>query len=168
MILPVSGTEVAYFHICHRKLWLFAHEIKFESFSELVAEGKLTEKNTYNQRAEKWKEVAVERIKVDYYDPKQGVVREVKKSNKIENAHVAQVKYYLFVLDRNGFFVSSGLIEYPIMRQTKKVIITEKDRKEILLWESRINEIKKMETPPPAYLCRACKRCAYFDFCFVE
>ena len=91
----VTGTQIAYYHLCHRKLWLFANGIRMEHTSDLVAEGKLIDENSYPQRAEKWQELAIEGIKIDHYDAQHNIVREVKKSSKKEAAHIAQLKYYL-------------------------------------------------------------------------
>ena len=43
----VTGTHISYFLICHRKLWLFAHEIRMEQTSDLVSEGRLIQETTY-------------------------------------------------------------------------------------------------------------------------
>ncbi len=100
--MPLTGTHIAYLHTCHRKLWLFANGIQMEHTSDIVADGKLIADSTYLDRARKYTELAIEGIKIDFYDAKNKVVHEVKKSDKVEQAHFAQVKYYLAVLVRNG------------------------------------------------------------------
>lgn len=166
--MHTTGTHITYLHLCHRKLWLFAHGIQMEHTSHLVAEGKFIHENSYPQRAERWRELAVEGIKIDHYDAARGIVREVKKSAKMEEVHVAQLKYYLFVLERNGIRVSHGLLEYPKLRQTEEVWLSEADREEIPQWEARAKEIIGQESCPPRIDSRICKRCAYFDFCYAE
>ena len=94
----ITATHIAYLHLCHRKLWLFSQGLQMEHGSELVAEGKFIEETSYQQRAEKWQQIQLEGIKIDHFDAKNGIVKEVKKSSKRESAHIAQVKYYLFVL----------------------------------------------------------------------
>jgi CRISPR-associated exonuclease Cas4 len=37
----ITPTHINYYHVCHRKLWLFSHGKQMEHTSELVAEGKL-------------------------------------------------------------------------------------------------------------------------------
>lgn len=54
--MNVTATHINYYHICHRKLWLFSNSITLEHTSDLVAEGKLTGENSYPQRAEKYTE----------------------------------------------------------------------------------------------------------------
>lgn len=92
------ATHINYYHLCHRKLWLFANGIRMEHTSETVAEGKLIGETTYTNRAEKYTEIQVDGIKIDFYDARNKVVHEVKKSDKVEQAHIAQVKYYIYKL----------------------------------------------------------------------
>ena len=91
--MQITGTHIAYLHTCHRKLWLFANGIQMEHTSQIVAEGKLIADTTYLDRARKYTELEMDGIKIDYYDAKNKVIHEVKKSDKVEHAHFAQVKY---------------------------------------------------------------------------
>jgi len=163
-----TGTHIAYFHLCHRKLWLFAHGINMEHTSGLVAEGKLIDETSYGRRANRWQQLAIEKIKIDHYDARKGIVREVKKSRKKESAHFAQLKYYLFVLERNGVKVDHGVLEYPRLRQMESIYLTEVDRRVIPEWEKAIHEIIQLEECPSLVKKTICKKCAYFDFCFTE
>ncbi len=165
--MNITGTQIAYLHLCHRKLWLFANGITMEQTSALVEEGKLIDEHSYSQRAQKWQELAIENIKIDHYDARNGVVREVKKSNKKENAHIAQLKYYLFVLERNGILVNYGILEYPKLRITEEVWLSDEDRKVIPLWEKQVEEIVGQDVCPALVKKTICKRCAYYEFCFV-
>jgi CRISPR-associated exonuclease Cas4 len=163
-----TGTHIQYLHICHRKLWLFANGLNMEHTSDLVAEGKLIDENSYPQRASRYQQLALEGIKIDHYDAQLGIVREVKKSNKKESAHVAQLKYYLFVLERNGVGVRHGILEYPKLRITEEVWLTEEDRTTIPTWESKVMKIIEQEFCPVRIEKTICKKCAYYDFCYTE
>lgn len=163
-----TGTQIQYYHLCHRKLWLFAHSINMEQTSDLVTEGKLIDEHSYAQRADRWQQIQIEQIKIDHYDAARGIVREVKKSNKREGAHIAQVKYYLLVLERNGVEARYGILEYPKLRQTEEVWLSDADREEILKWEKAILEIIGRVDCPPRVKKTLCKKCAYFDFCYTE
>ena len=57
---------------------------------------------SYPQRTSKYQEVAIEGIKVDYYDANSKVIHEIKKSNKCDTAHEWQLKYYIYIFERNG------------------------------------------------------------------
>ena len=138
-----------------------------EHTSDLVAEGKLIDEKSYPQRADRYQQLAIEGIKIDHYDAQLGIVREVKKSNKKESAHVAQLKYYLFVLERNGVMANHGILEYPKLRITEEVWLSDKDRKEIPGWEIKVLEIIGKDLCPERIEKRICKRCSYCDFCFT-
>ena len=161
-----TGTHISYLHICHRKLWLFANGLNMEHTSDLVAEGKLIDEHSYPQRANRWQQLAIEGIKIDYYDAKLSIVREVKKSNKKESAHVAQLKYYLFVLERNGINISHGILEYPKLRITEEVWLSDEDSQTIPTWEDSVMTIIKKEVCPQRIEKTICKKCAYYDFCY--
>ncbi len=166
--MHTTGTHIAYFHLCHRKLWLFANGINMEQESALVAEGKFIQEASYQNRASKWQEVAVEGIKIDHFDAKKGIVREVKKSNKREYAHVAQLKYYLFVLQRNGIKISHGLLEYPRLREREEVWLEKDDLQIISDWEEQVKRIISQPDCPPFIQKTICKKCAYRDFCLIN
>ena len=80
----ITGTHFAYYQLCRRKLWLFANGINMEQESDLVYEGKLIHEESYPERSSKYEEVAIDGIKVDYYDAKNHVIHEIKKSNTKE------------------------------------------------------------------------------------
>jgi len=164
--MHIIPTHINYYHLCHRKVWLFANGINMEHTSDTVAEGKLIGENSYPQRAEKYTELELEGAKIDYYDAKNKVVHEVKKSDKVEHAHIAQVKYYLYLLDKAGITGASGIIEYPKLRETQKVTFEESDKAEIERWSQDILRIVESETCPPLLNKPICKRCSYFDFCY--
>ncbi|MCB0649920.1 MAG: CRISPR-associated protein Cas4 [Saprospiraceae bacterium] len=166
--MHTTGTQISYLHLCPRKLWLFANGLNMEHHSDLVAEGRMIHEHSYPQRAAKWQEIAIEGIKIDHYDAQRRVVREVKKSPKKEEVHIAQLKYYLFVLERNGIEVERGLLEYPKMRSTEEVMLTDADRKIIPQWESEVSRIVHQPDCPPLVKKGICSKCAYYEFCFVE
>jgi len=166
--MNIIATHVNYYFLCHRKLWLFANGIQMEHTSETVAEGKLIGETTYTDRPQQYTEVEVDGIKIDFYDAKNKVVREVKKSDKVEKAHIAQVKYYIYKLGQQGIEDVTGLIEYPKMRQTETVEMEPGDKELIQTWEMNIKQIVGSEICPPLLRKPICKQCSYFDFCYVE
>ena len=91
-----TGTHFNYYHVCHRKLWLSANSITMEHTSDLVSEGRLIHQESYPNRSARYEEVAIDGVKVDFYDPRASVIHEIKKSNKVEAAHLWQLKYYMY------------------------------------------------------------------------
>ncbi len=164
--MNITGTHFNYYLICHRKLWLFANGISMESNSDLVYEGKLIHETSYPRRSEKYQEVEIAGIKIDYYDPRKKVVHEIKKSDKHEEAHEWQVKYYLFVLEQNGIEGATGLLEYPRLHKTDEVLLTMPDREAIGEMIIDIGTIIHSEPCPGRIQKSRCKNCSYFDFCW--
>jgi CRISPR-associated exonuclease Cas4 len=163
----ITATLINLYHVCKRELWLHANEIRMEHTSDTVTEGKLIGEHSYKDRAVKYTEVQLDGIKIDFYDAKNKVVHEVKKSNKMETAHEAQVKYYLYKLKEYGIEGATGILEYPKLRHTSYVELTEDDIIEIKKWEQEIAEIIAKEDMPPVIDKPVCKKCSYFEFCYV-
>lgn len=166
--MHLTGTHINYFLICKRKLWLFANQLQMEQTSDLVYEGKLIHETSYTRRSEKYTELEIDGIKIDYFDARNKVIHEVKKSNKKEAAHVWQVKYYIFVLEKNGIAGVSGILEYPKLRQRHDIILSSIDREEIVDMEKEIREIINSDEAPGKLNKSKCRSCAYFDFCHTS
>ena len=164
--MQITGTHFNYYQVCKRKLWLFASGINMEQTSDLVFEGKLIHEESYPQRSSKYEEVEMDGIKVDFYDPKNKVIHEIKKSDKVDRAHEWQLKYYLYVFERNGIVGVTGVLEYPVLRKTDTVLLTDIDRETILSMEKEIKAIIDSEECPPLEKKRICKSCSYYDFCY--
>ncbi len=56
------------------------------------------------------------RLKLTFFDAKNGIVYETKKSAAKEKAHVAQVKFYLYLLRKNSRKADYVIIDYPKIR----------------------------------------------------
>jgi len=164
----ITGTHINYFLICHRKLWLFANSIQMEHTNDAVSEGKLIHETSYSQRSAKYEEIAIDGIKIDFYDAKNKVVHEIKKSPKLHEAHLWQVKYYIYVLEQNGIEGVTGILEYPKERKTEEVVLSDMDREEIEAIKKEIFEIINSEQAPNLEKKSRCKKCSYYDFCFVS
>ncbi|MEA4986271.1 hypothetical protein SDC9_31138 [bioreactor metagenome] len=166
--MRITATYINLYHVCKRELWLHANEIRFEHTSDIVYDGKLIHEDSYPQRSEKYEELEIEGVKIDYYDAKNKVVHEIKRSDKAEIAHEWQVKFYIFVLERNGINGVTGLLEYPTMRHTVKVELTESDRQHIIRIEKEIETLVEADDCPPTINSKICNNCSYYEFCFVN
>ena len=94
-------------------------------------------------------------------------MHEIKRSDKVEDAHEWQVKYYIYVLEQNGVDGVRGILEYPTMRKTTPIVLTDDDRREIEKMKSEIEKIIASEKCPDRVAMKICKSCSYFDFCCV-
>ncbi|EAY25590.1 CRISPR-associated protein Cas4 [Microscilla marina] len=166
--MQITPTHLNYYHICHRKLWLFAAGITMEHTSDTVYEGKLIGEAAYPQRPVRYTELDLGIAKIDFYDPHRRIVHEVKKSDKMEEAHIAQVKYYLYLLYQQGITDAKGLLEYPKLRKIQEVLLTSIDLVEIPEQLAAIEQLIA-QTKCPARLKKSfCRRCSYFEFCYAE
>ncbi len=166
--MPITGTHFNYYFICHRKLWLFANGIHMEHTSDLVFEGKLIHENTYPQRSSRYQEVELPGIKIDYYDPKNKIIHEIKKSDKLESAHEWQLKYYIFIMQSRGIEGVKGILEYPSLRKTKEIFLSRLDEQQIQDFLYEIGAIIDSDHCPKKIKIGACKNCSYHDFCWIE
>lgn len=166
--MEITGTHFNYYQVCHRKLWLFANGINFEHTSDAVYEGKLIHERSYPQRSAKYEEMEIGGIKVDFYDAKNKVIHEIKKSNKVERAHEWQLKYYMYVFEQCGVDGIGGILEYPTLRRTQRVELTDEDRDEIGRMKVEIAGIIGQEECPALRKKGLCKSCSYYEFCFTN
>lgn len=166
--MQLTATHINYYFICYRKLWLFANGIRMEHTSDIVYEGKLIGETTYPQRPEKYTEVEIGGSKIDFYDAKNKVVHEIKKSDKAEEAHEWQVKYYIWLLAQHGIEGVRGRLEYPKLRETKQVVLTPADETYLLSAMKQVKVIVEGAQCPPVINSKICKSCSYHDFCYIE
>ena len=163
----VSGTQVNYYVICKTKLWLFSHFVTMEHSSDLVSYGKLVHETSYR---EKKKEIVIDdRIAIDFIQKGDTLIlHEVKKAKKMEKAHRYQLLYYLYYLtELKGISNVEGEIDYPLLRKKERVLLTEATKTELLDILGGIREVIAMPKPQEPSYMRICRKCAYFEFCWV-
>lgn len=162
--VKITGVKINYYHICHTKLWLFSHNITFENEDDNVNIGKLLHEKYYSRDK---KDITIDNtISIDFIKKKNGVleVHEIKKTKKMEEAHLIQMNYYLYYLKKRGIS-AYGIMNYPLLNQTKKVELTLDDEKNIENDMINIEKIINGKMPPPKRI-KICTKCAYFEFCF--
>jgi len=166
--MPITGTHFNYYQVCKRKLWLFANGLGLEHTSDLVLEGKLIHETGYPQRPERYEEIEIDGIKIDFYDSKNKIIHEIKKSDKLDEAHEWQVKYYVYVLEKNGMEGVTAVLEYPVLRKKQEIILSSIDKEMLQKMEIEIKSIIESEKCPPVITGKKrCTSCSYFEFCYV-
>lgn len=162
METEITGAEVHYFFICKRELWLFANNINTEHESDQVREGKLIHEFFYSSKNKK---VNIGRIEIDFVE--KGVeIHEVKKSRKVEKAHEFQLLYYLYYLKQKGLNNLKGIINYPLIRKKKTVILTKEKEQELLSVLEEIHTVLGKKKPPKEKWIPYCRKCSYREFCW--
>lgn len=135
-----------------------------EQNSELISIGKIIDETSYSREK---KGILIDNtVNVDFI--KNGaVLHEVKKTKAIEEAGIWQVKYYMYYLEKRGVKNIEAQIDYPLIRETKKIFLEEKDKEVLENIEKNIIEIKNLDKLPKRINAKFCKKCAYFDLCYV-
>ncbi|WP_291862329.1 CRISPR-associated protein Cas4 [Marinilabilia sp.] len=166
--MRVTGTLISYFFYCHRRLWLHANDIKLEDNSEDVSMGVLIEETTYSQRSDKYKQIELGPVKIDFFDWQNKIIHEVKKSSKFHETHIWQIKYYIYIMENAGIGGVTGMLEYPTERKKENVFLSQPDRICIDELKNKITQIIQSEKCPPVLNSHRCKNCAYSDFCYAK
>ena len=160
----VTGTIINYYFICKTKLWLHAHRINLEDNSEDVRIGKVLHEINEN----KVQEISLENIKLDKIT-KEYVV-EIKKSDSDIEAAKLQLLYYLYRLKQKGVEKKGRLELFEKNKQGKKihtVVLDEKEETKLLKILEEIEQLIDLATPPEPIFTNKCKRCAYYEYCFL-
>ena len=169
--MKITGTHIAYYFICARKLWFFCKGIRCEHEGDAVRMGRHIHETSYKRKK---KELDIDGvIVVDWIDHDQKVIHEVKKSDRMEQSHIWQLKYYMWYLEQKGLDVAKGKegyigeLNYPRLNKKKQVVLTNEDRQklenEIL---PNIEQITQLEKTPPTIEWKVCKTCSYNELCY--
>lgn len=163
--LKFSGLLYQYYKICKRKLWLFFKGIRFAQYCDDVIIGRELAKSSL--RGKKGELKINEQISIDRIDLKRRVIYEIKKSSAGREAHILQVKYYLYYLFKMGLPGFSGVITYP--REFHRLVVHPLLDQEIQEFESifkEIDDICNSLVPPMVVSSKYCRGCSYREFCY--
>lgn len=171
----VNATLINLYHVCAREMWLHANGINMEQTSDIVYDGKLLHESSYPQRSDKYTDVEISAVvggvtltgKVDFYDPGQKIIHETKRSDKAELAHEWQAKFYLWLFMLNGIKDVTAILEYPRMRTTKDLQLTEQDVAYLQIAISNIRQILQSGKCPDQLNSKICRSCSYYDLCYI-
>lgn len=155
---------IYYYFVCQKKCWYSIHGIAMESENENVQIGKSLDELSY---AGERKHISInDEINLDFVR-KTGVIHEIKKSRKIEEAAIWQVKYYIYYLKKRHVDALTAKIDYPLLKQTIDIELSEEDEEKL---EAVIGEIKRLsqqKQPKNEKKMKKCTQCAFHDLCFV-
>lgn len=163
--LSFTGTQVNYYFVCRRKLWLFSHHLEMEYMSDMVALGKLVHEESYTREK---KEIVIDNKIVIDFSSGEGIIHEVKKSRAVEEAHLWQLRYYLYYLKQKGIQPVIGEINYPLLRQREQIELTPEIEEHLMRALKAIEKILDQQSPPPILKRRSfCTKCSYFEYCYA-
>ena len=160
----ITGVMIYYYFVCSRKLWYFCHQINMEDENENVQLGKLLDENSYKRDD---KHIEIDGIiNIDFIHEK-NELHEIKKSKSIEEAGIWQVKCYLYYLKKRNVDGLHGVIDYPLLKKNVDVELSDEDCKKLDDIIKEIISVKNQEYPPKLEEKKICKKCAYYDLCFI-
>lgn len=160
----ITGMQIYYYYVCKRKLWYFVNGLTMESENENVKIGKIVDETSYKN--EKKHILINDTINIDYISEHK-LLHEVKKSRKIEEAGISQIKYYLYYLKKRGVEGLRGRIDFPLLKHSVDVELTKEDEIELEKAIENIVKISSLDLPPEFERKRICKSCAYCDLCCI-
>ncbi|MTI80799.1 MAG: CRISPR-associated protein Cas4 [Firmicutes bacterium] len=163
--LPVTGTDIWYYFICRRELWLMAHKIAPNQEDENVEIGRFLQ-DYYGTRGKE--EVDIGSGKIDRIKKVKGqlIVQEIKKSSKYRESSRFQLLFYLYELEKMGV-QAVGELTFSEERRKEKVELTEKDRQHLIEAIEDISEIVKESVPSAPKKTKFCRQCAYREYCWA-
>ncbi len=164
--MNINGTLINYYFHCQRQCYLHANRINLEDNSEDVRIGKIL--HEINEQKSKKSEISIDNIKIDKLTKEYLV--EVKKSDSDIESVKWQVLLYLYKLKQKGV-EKKGKIEFiEKNKQDKKIHyidLDEVNEKELLKVIEKIENLIDEDTPPLAVFENKCKKCAYYEYCFI-
>lgn len=181
--LRIGGMLVGYYRLCPRKAWLSMRGLWMEQESDAVALGRLLDEHSY-ERDEKHLTIEAEVNdpldgavipligKIDRANLKNGVLHETKKGQSCEDAHLWQVRFYLWLLYLNGVTrvngqPFTGQLDYPLLRKTEPVTLEPEHIAELTATVSAIRAVAKQDAPPSRLGKRSfCAKCAFDELCY--
>ncbi|ENJ9653564.1 CRISPR-associated protein Cas4 [Clostridium botulinum] len=159
-----QGVKINYYYVCKRKLWLFSKGITMENTSDRVLSGKIIHEDSYKRS--KNKEMLIDDIlKLDIIDKE--YVSEVKITSKMPLPDKMQLLYYIFYLKQMGIN-RKGKINYVKEKRVEKIELTEEIEEEIKNTLIDIRTIEKSNVSPKLIKLPYCKKCSYYEFCYVK
>lgn len=162
--IRVGGTEINYYLICKKKLWLFSHGIAMEKMSDRVDMGRLMHEESYPRS--RHKEMLIDGLLRIDFDESSGAIHEIKLSKAFEEAHTYQLLYYLFYLKNKGIRGMSGVLNYPKSKRTEIVELTPEKEHEIEDILHNVRLIKQDEDCPQVNQSAKCRKCSYQELCW--
>ncbi|WP_315115813.1 CRISPR-associated protein Cas4 [Clostridium intestinale] len=164
--MKITGTLINYYFHCKRQCWLLGNRINLEDNSEDVRIGRVL--HEISAEGKKNTEITIDNVKIDKITGDYLV--EMKKSDADTEAVKWQVLLYLKVLKSKGI-EKKGKVKFIEKNKSESktmfIELNEENEKELNEVEAHIEELITSEKAPSPDLKRGCKKCAYYEFCYI-
>jgi len=164
-MINITGTLINYYFHCKTQCWLHANRLNMEDNSEDVRIGRVL--HEINEDRSKNAEIQIDNVKIDKLTKE--YLTEFKKSDSDPEAVKWQVLLYLHKLQSKGI-KRKGKIQYHEKNHNTKseiIALNEQNKKELLEVLDKIKKLINEPTPPAPVFEKKCKKCAYYDYCFI-
>lgn len=163
--MKVNGTLMNYYFHCKRQCYLHGNRINMEDNSEEVKIGKAI----HEEKADKpGTEIALENIRLDKLTSE--YLTEVKKSDADPEAAKWQLLLYLHILKEKGI-IRKGRLEFveknKVPKKTMIIELDDKSEEELLSYIREVEELLEQDEIPPIIEKPSCKKCAYYEYCYI-
>jgi len=161
--MKIRGTLVNYYFICKRAMWFESRRINYTN--DYMEIGKMVHEKSYRLRQREV--VFAESVAFDIVrSGDKFEVYEIKKSSAALNAAKWQLKYYLYLLKKEGVN-AVGYLLIPKEKKRLTINLTKEDCMKIEKILRQIIRIISSERPPKPKRGKYCEKCSYRDFCWV-
>lgn len=163
--MQINGTLINYYFHCKRQCYLHGNRLNLEDNSEVVKIGKAI----HEEKAKgKNSEIEIDNIKIDMLSRE--YITEIKKSDADIEAAKWQLLYYLKVLKGKGV-IRKGKLEIVEKNVTDKSVVIvelkEKEEQELEMYIKDIEQIINSNEIPERLNKNTCKKCAYYEYCYI-
>lgn len=164
--MRINGTLINYYFHCKRQCYLHGNRLNFEDNSEEVKIGKALHEE--KAQGKENSEIAIENIRLDKLTKE--YLTEVKKSDADVNAATWQLLYYLSILKKKGI-ERKGKLEFIEKNRSKSKVIyvelTKENEQQLEVYQREIEGLIEQDMIPSCINKATCKKCAYYEYCFV-
>lgn len=164
--MKVNGTLINYYFHCKRQCYLHGNRLNLEDNSENVKIGKAIHEEKSSRSSNS--EITIDNIKIDKLTSEYLV--EIKKSDADVEACKWQLIYYLKVLRDKGIDRKGRLEFVEKNKGNNKILYFELSDEILEQLDRHIRAIKILleEQSIPEVLNKPkCKKCAYYEYCYI-
>lgn len=163
--MKITGVMVQYYVACKRELWFFANHINMNYDNVYIELGRLVHEKSFSREK---KNISIDNVISFDFIKKKGnlVIFEIKKSSRLEEPVRWQLYYYLWYLKQKGI-EAEGILTYPKERKREKVTLKKEIEERFPEILRDIESIVKEQNPPKPEKKPYCKKCTYYELCWV-
>src|SRR2546422_6181604 len=164
--LGIHGLLFQHIHLCPTRTWLHYHRIDCAHLNRHMQAGLFVYATAYGGRG--MRADFGFGISPDILDFQNLEISEVKKSSSHEHATIAQLRFYLAVMEQTTGQRWTGILRYPTSRRTKRLPLDAQAKTELLTDFAHIKTVIAQPQPPPPIAKPICKHCSYRMLCWQE